>query len=80
MKYSSVKASVFGEAHQQVQGLKDMNLLKTATAWWLSHGEASVQITSRFEPLTTSLDETIRHRNDPELHGTTLMKKLTDIN
>ena len=47
-----------------------MKLLKAATTRWLSHGEASVWIISRFKSLVTSFDEIIQHKNDPELHET----------
>ena len=57
MKYPSAKPYTFGEA-QHVQGLKGL-LLKAAILQWLSSGEASIQITSRFESLITSLDEII---------------------
>ena len=42
-----------------MQDLKDMKLLKAATKWWLSHGEANVRIITSFEPFITSLDEII---------------------
>ena len=43
-----------------------MKLLETATAWWLSHGGAKIQVISRFKPLVTI----IQRKNDPELRGT----------
>ena len=43
MKYSSVKASVFGAA-QTVEGLKNVKLLKAAPTRWLSHGDASQRL------------------------------------
>ena len=52
-----------------MQDLKDMKLLKAATKWWLSHGEANVRIITSFEPLITSLDEISWRKNDPELPG-----------
>ena len=45
MKYSSVKASVFGAA-QTVEGQKNVKLLKAAPTCWLSHGDASQRLVS----------------------------------
>ena len=57
MKYSSVKASVFGA--QTVEGLKNIKLLKAAPTCWLSHGDASQRLVSRFKPLVNCLDTLI---------------------
>ena len=45
MKYSSVKASVFGAA-QTVEGQKNVKLLKAAPTCWLSHSDASQRLVS----------------------------------
>ena len=58
MKYSSVKASVFGAA-QTVEGLKTIKLLKAAPTCWLSHGDASQRLVSRFKPLVNCSDTLI---------------------
>lgn len=56
MKYSSVKASVLGAAQEAISKLK---LLKAAPTRWLSHGEASKRLVSRFIPLVDALDSII---------------------
>ena len=66
MKYSSVKSAVFGAA-QSAAGKKSVKLLKCATTRWLSHGEASVRLISRFEPLVNALDAIINRSKDPEV-------------
>ena len=68
MKYSSVKSAVFGAA-QSAEGKKSVKLLKCATTRWLSHGEASVRLISRFEPLVNALDAIINRSRDPEVRG-----------
>ena len=68
MKYSSVKASVFGSA-QAAEGQKKMKLLKAAPTRWLSHGEASKRLVSRFESLTNALDTIIHEKKFPEVKG-----------
>ena len=68
MKYSSVKSAVFNE-RQAAEGLQKMKLLKCATTRWLSHGEASARIISRFVPLINSLDAIIDRKYDADLRG-----------
>lgn len=45
MKYSSVKAAVFGTS-QAAEGQNKLKLLKAAPTRWLSHGEASKRLVS----------------------------------
>ena len=68
MKYSSVKASVFGAA-QTVEGQKNVKLLKTAPTCWLSHGDALQRLVSRFEPLVNCLDTLITDSRAPDVKG-----------
>ena len=68
MKYSSVKSAVFNK-HQTAEGLHKMKLLKCATTRWLSHGEASARLISRFVPLIASLEAIIDKKFDAELRG-----------
>ena len=58
MKCSSVKSVVYSEA-QVVEGLKNLSLLKAVPTRWLSHGEATKCLISRFQPLIDSLDTMI---------------------
>lgn len=51
IKYSSIRAFIFGEA-QNVKGLKNVTLLNAATMCWQSHGEASVKHGSLFKAHT----------------------------
>ena len=68
MKYSSVKASVFG-ATQTVEGLKNVKLLKVAPTHWVLHGDASQRLVSRFEPLVNCLDTLISDSRAPDVKG-----------
>ena len=68
MKYSSVKASVFGAA-QTVEGLKNVKLLKAVPTRWLSHGDALQRLVSRFEPLVNCLDTLITDSRAPDVKG-----------
>ena len=68
MKYSSVKASVFGAA-QTVEGQKNVKLLKAAPTCWLSHGDALQRLVSRFEPLVNCLDTLITDSRAPDVKG-----------
>ena len=63
MKYSTVKSAILGEA-QEASGQKKVKLLKAATTRWLSHGEASKRIISRFEPIVDALDSIIDRNKD----------------
>ena len=67
MKYSTVKASVFGAAQTAV-GEKN-KLLKAAPTRWLSHGEASKRLVSRFESLVDALDTSISGKAAPDIKG-----------
>ena len=68
MKYSTVKSAVFGSA-QAAEGQKKLKLLKAAPTRWLSHGEASKQLVSRFESLIDALDTIITETSNPEVKG-----------
>ena len=68
MKYSTVKASVFGAA-QEAMGQNKLKLLKAAPTRWLSHGEASKRLVSRFEPLVNALDSILNSKNNAEVQG-----------
>ena len=58
MKYSSVKSVVYSEA-QFAERLQKLKLLKAAPTRWLSHGEVTKRLISRFQPLIGSLDTMI---------------------
>ena len=68
MKYSIVKASVF-RAAQTAVGEKKLKLLKAALTRWLSHGEASKRLVSRFESLVDALDTLISGKAAPDIKG-----------
>ena len=68
MKYSSVKSAVYGEA-QMLHGLSKLKLLKAAPTRWLSHGEATKRLISRFHPLVDALDSLINKDHKPETIG-----------
>ena len=68
MKYSTVKPSVFGAAQTAV-GEKNLKLLKAAPTRWLSHGEASKRLVSRFESLVDALDTLISGKAAPDIKG-----------
>ena len=68
MKYSTVKASVFGAAQTAV-GEKNLKLLKAAPTRWLSDGEASKRLVSRFESLVDALDTLISGKAAPDIKG-----------
>ena len=68
MKHSTVKASVFGAAQTAV-GEKTLKLLKAAPTRWLSHGEASKRLFSRFESLVDALDTLISGKAAPDIKG-----------
>jgi hypothetical protein len=68
MKYSSIKASIFGNA-QKAEGLSIKKLRRAVVTRWLSHGEASNTVIERFHPLIDSLDEIINLTRDPTLTG-----------
>ena len=68
MKYSTVKASVFGAAQTAV-GEKNLKLLKAAPTRWLSHGEASMRLVRRFESLIDALDTLISGKAAPDMKG-----------
>lgn len=68
MKYSTVKAAVFREA-QTVENQKKMKLLKVSTTRWLSHGDSSKRLVSRFTSLKNALDALIQEKTVPEVKG-----------
>ena len=68
MKYSTVKASVFGAAQTAV-GEKNLKLLKAAPTRWLSHREASKRSVCRFESLFDALDTLIDGKAAPDIKG-----------
>ena len=68
MKYSSVKAAIFKEA-QNVLNQRHLKILKAAPTRWLSHGEASKWVITRFGPLVNALDTLYNEKRDTELEG-----------
>ena len=76
MKDFSVKLAVSNE-RQTAEGLQKVKLLKCATTRWLSHGEASARLISRFLPLIDSLDAIIDKKYDAKLQG--VRDQLLDI-
>ena len=68
MKYSSVKATVFGTA-QAADGQKNLKLFKATLSWWLSHGEASKHLVSCMESLINALDTIIKNKSETEIKG-----------
>ena len=65
MRYSSVKAAIFGTT-QFAEGQKNLKLLKTAPTWWLTHREVSKCLVSRMESLINALDTIITNKSEPE--------------
>ena len=39
--------------------------MKTATTWWLSHGEASAHLVSCFQEVLDALNAAIAWKNEP---------------
>ena len=68
MKYSSVKYTVYSEA-QVIEGLKKLNLLKAAPTRWVSHGQTTKGLISRFQPLVDSLNTMIMKDQKPKTVG-----------
>lgn len=68
MKYSSVKRAVFDDA-QETFGEKKRKLLKAAVTRWLSHGEASKRLISRYPSLIDALDSILQNGSDQEVKG-----------
>ena len=68
MKYSTVKSPVFGAA-QETMGQNKLKLLRAAPTRWLSHGEASKRLVSRFEPLVNDLDSILNSKDNAEVQG-----------
>lgn len=66
MKYSSIKAAMFGEPQVALNQEKH-KLLKTATTCWLSGGEVFKLLVSRFITLLDSLDSIFRENNDNDM-------------
>ena len=62
MKYSSVKAAVYGEA-QIAYGQKKLKLLKVSTTRWLSYGDSSKRLVSRFSSLVNALDSILQKKH-----------------
>ena len=68
MKYSNVKAAVFGEA-QTAESQKKLKLLKVSTTRWLSHGDSNKRLVSRFTSLKSTLDALTQEKAEPEVKG-----------
>ena len=68
-KYSSIKQAVFENA-QIVEGMQPLKILKACTTRWLTHGDTSVRVISRFGPLVAVLDNLFHEKKDPEAKGT----------
>ena len=68
IKYSTVKNAVFGEA-QETFGKKKRKLLKVAATRWLSHGEVSKRLVSRYSCLIDALDTILEKGADQEVKG-----------
>lgn len=62
MKYSSIKAAIYiyFRKHNKV-----WKLMKAATTWWLSHGEASAHLVSCFQEKLDALNAAIAWKNEP---------------
>ena len=67
-KYSSVKQAVFENA-QIADNLTPMKILKACTTRWLTHGETSVRVISRFKQTVAALDTIFMEKKDPESKG-----------
>ena len=67
-KYSSVKQAIFENA-QVLEGMPPLKILKACTTRWLTHGDTSVRVISRFRPLVAALDTIFTERKDPEAKG-----------
>lgn len=68
MRYYTVRAAIFHK-EQQADGKKVRKLLKVATTWWLSNGEASAHFVSRFQAVLDALEAMIACKNEPEIEG-----------
>ena len=68
LHYSSVKQAVF-ENSQLMENLTPLKILKACTTRWLTHGETSIRVISRFKPLIQALDAIFLERKDPDAKG-----------
>ena len=67
-KSSSIKQSIFEEAQIQ-EDLKPLKITKACITRWLTHGESSIRVIVRFEPLLDALDSIFMERGDTEAKG-----------
>ena len=68
VNYSTMKNAVFGEA-QETFGKKKRKLLKATGTRWLSHGETSKSLVSRYSCLIDALDTILEKGADQEVKG-----------
>ena len=64
-KYSSIKQAILENA-QILEGLPPLKILKASTTHWLTHGNTSMRVISRFRPLVAALDTIFTEKKDPE--------------
>ena len=67
-EYSSVKQAGFENA-QIVDDLKPLKILKACTTRWLTHGETSATVTSRFKQVIATLDTLTTEKRDEDAKG-----------
>ena len=67
-KFSTVKQAVFENA-QTLRDLPPLKILKACTTRWLTHGDTSVRVISRFKAVVESLDTIFIEKRDPEAKG-----------
>ena len=67
-EYSSVKQAVFENA-QKVDDLKPLKILKACTTRWLTHGETSARVISRFKQVIAALDALTNEKRDEDAKG-----------
>ena len=66
--YSSIKQAVF-ENPQETENMMPLKIVKSCRTGWLTHGETSIRVITRFKPLVAALDAIYKDKKDPEANG-----------
>ena len=66
--YSLIKQAVF-ENVQETENIMPLKILKSSTKHWLTHGETSICVITRFRPLVAAIDAIYKDKKDLEAKG-----------
>ena len=66
--YSSIKQTISEQA-QAITEVQSIKIIKASTTRWLTHGEATSCIISRFETILDPLDTIVYEKGDGETKG-----------